>query len=104
MPLVGPVRAEYRFLQAGASYAVIPIDLTEDVNAELHHVLETFVATIDAGCFPPRPGAPAQGFQYDNCKYCDFDALCTNDRAELWERASGDHEMKAYTELATGPA
>ncbi|MGD0592521.1 MAG: PD-(D/E)XK nuclease family protein [Acidimicrobiales bacterium] len=100
--LRGPTRGEYRFVQATAGYAIIPVELTEDVEGELHDVLATFVSTIDAGCFPPRPGAPAQGSHYANCRHCDFDALCTIDRAELWERASCDREMKAYTELVTG--
>ncbi|MGC9960317.1 MAG: PD-(D/E)XK nuclease family protein [Acidimicrobiales bacterium] len=96
-----PARAEYRFVQAVAGYAVIPVELNEEVAAALHDVLETLVSTIDAGCFPPHPGRLLQS-QYDNCQYCDFDALCTTDRAELWERASNDHEMKAFTELV-GP-
>jgi hypothetical protein len=96
-----PARAEYRFVQAVAGYAVIPVELNEEVDAALHDVLETLVSTIDAGCFPPHPGRLLQS-QYENCQYCDFDPLCTTDRVELWERASNDHEMKAFTELV-GP-
>lgn len=97
-----PVRAEYRFVQAAAGYAVIPVELTEDLDIELDQVLTTLVSTIDAGCFPPRPGRVAQGSQYDNCRYCDFDTLCTTDRLELWEQASTADEMRAYTDLVTG--
>ena len=104
LALGGPTRAEYRFVQAAAGYAVIPVELTADLEGELQEVLATLVSTIDAGCFPPRPGSPAQGYQYTNCRHCDYDALCTTDRAELWERASVDGEMKAYTELVSGPA
>jgi ATP-dependent helicase/nuclease subunit B len=98
----GPVRAEYRFVQATAGYEVIPVELTSELEVALDAALETFVATIDAGCFPPRPGAPDYGLQYTNCRYCDFDGLCTTDRAEQWERASSDQEMTAYAELVTG--
>jgi RecB family exonuclease len=101
MSLQGPTRAEYRFVQSTAGYAVIPVELTAEVDAALHDVLETLVSTIDAGCFPPHPGPPRQG-AYENCRYCDYDALCTTDRAELWERASTDAEMAAYVELV-GP-
>ena len=89
-------------MQATAGYAVIPVELTEALDAEFHEVLSTLVTTIDAGCFPPRPG-PWRHDHYENCRYCDFDGLCTADRSELWARASEDHEMKAYTELV-GPA
>jgi RecB family exonuclease len=98
----GPVRAEYRFVQAAAGYEVIPVELTPELEAAFDATLETFVTTIDAGCFPPRPGVPDYGLQYTNCRYCDFDGLCTTDRAEQWERASTDQEMKAYAELVTG--
>jgi RecB family exonuclease len=98
----GPVRAEYRFVQAAAGYEVIPVELTPELETALDATLDTFVATIDAGCFPPRPGVPDFGLQYTNCKYCDFDGLCTTDRAEQWERASTDQQMKAYGELVAG--
>jgi ATP-dependent helicase/nuclease subunit B len=97
-----PVRAEYRFLQATAGYQVVPVELTCELDNELSEVLGTLVSTIDAGCFPPRPGRMDYG-QHEYCRYCDFDALCTTDRAELWERAGADPRMKAYVRLVTGP-
>jgi CRISPR/Cas system-associated exonuclease Cas4 (RecB family) len=96
------VRAEYRFVQAIADYEIVPVELTDELDAELSEVLETLVSTIDAGCFPPRPGKPGRDLQHENCQYCDFDALCTLDRGELWERAAGDPQMKPYTDLVTG--
>ncbi len=97
-PPPGPPRAEYRFVQAAAAYAVVPVELTDELEAELREVLTTLVATIDAGAFPLRPGPPVFG-SFENCRYCDFDALCPNDRTETWERASTDIEMKSYCEL-----
>jgi len=97
-----PVRAEYRFVQAAAGYAVVPVELTEKLDAELSHVLGTIVSTIDAGCFPPRPGAPLYGAHFEHCRYCDYDSLCTTDRAQLWDRATDDPRMKAYSELVSG--
>jgi hypothetical protein len=96
------VRAEYRFVQAAAGYAIVPVQLTAGLDAELSGVLETLVSTVDAGCFPPRPGKPVKVAQYEHCQYCDFDVLCTIDRAELWERACTDSRMKPYTDLVTG--
>ncbi|MGD0082514.1 MAG: PD-(D/E)XK nuclease family protein [Acidimicrobiales bacterium] len=96
-----PVRSEYRFLQSSADYAVAPVELTSRLDAELSEVLGVLVATIDSGCFPPRPGTPQQG-HYENCRYCDFDGLCTTDRADLWQRASVDPRMKAFAELVNG--
>lgn len=94
----GPPRAEYRFVQAAAGYAVVPVELTDELEAELRAVLATLVSTIDGGAFPMRPGPVSFG-SYDNCRYCDFDALCPTDRAEVWDRASTDAEMKSYCEL-----
>jgi RecB family exonuclease len=96
-----PVRAEYRFVQATAGYAVVPVELTDELDAELSSVLGTLVSTIDAGCFPPRPGNPVLS-THEHCRYCDFDALCTVDRAEIWDSSSTDGRMQAYTELVNG--
>jgi len=97
-----PVRAEYRFVQITGSDAIVRVELTGELDDELSEVLGTLVSTIDAGCFPPRPGNPGYRSQFENCRYCDFDALCTNDRAELWQRAAGDSRMMAYTGLVSG--
>jgi len=95
------VRSEYRFLQSISDYVVTPVELTPALDSELSEVLGVLVATIDSGCFPPRPGVPQQG-HYEHCRYCDFDRLCTTDRADLWERASADPRMKAFAELVNG--
>jgi ATP-dependent helicase/nuclease subunit B len=97
-----PVRAEYRFVQATAGYDVVPVELTPELDEALSGVLGTLVSTIGSGCFPPRPGAPEFGASYKNCRYCDFDSVCTADRSELWERASADPRMKPYSDLAEG--
>ncbi len=96
-----PVRAEYRFMQSDADYAVIQVELDEELESALGGVLTTLVSTIEAGCFPPRPGAAEHGSTYRNCRYCDFDSLCTTDRADLWERARTDTRMADYTKLVT---
>jgi ATP-dependent helicase/nuclease subunit B len=97
-----PVRAEYRFVQATAGYDVVPVELTPELDEALSGVLGTLVSTIGSGCFPPRPGVPEFGASYKNCRYCDFDSVCTADRSELWERASADPRMKPYSDLAEG--
>jgi hypothetical protein len=96
------VRAEYRFVQAASGYAIVPVELSAAVDAELSDVLETLVSTVDAGCFPPRPGRPVKIAQHEHCQYCDFDALCTIDRAELWEHACTDPRIKPYADLVDG--
>jgi ATP-dependent helicase/nuclease subunit B len=97
-----PVRAEYRFVQVTGSESVVRVELTDELDRELSAVLGTLASTIDAGCFPLRPGRAFYGSKYEHCRYCDFDALCTTDRAELWQRAGGDSRMKAYSELVSG--
>jgi RecB family exonuclease len=95
------VRSEYRFLQSVADYGVAPVELTPELDAELSEVLGVLVATIDSGSFPPHPGAPQQT-SYENCRYCDFDRLCTTDRVDLWDRASLDPRLKVFAELVSG--
>jgi ATP-dependent helicase/nuclease subunit B len=96
-----PVRAEYRFLQASTGFAVVPVELTGELDDDLSEVLGTLVSTIDAGCFPLRPGNTVNG-THEHCRYCDFDPLCTTDRAHLWQRAATDPRLRPYTELVTG--
>jgi len=100
-PVSPPVRAEYRFASAVAGFSRVAVKLDEGLDAEFRDVLSTLVSTIDSGCFPPRPGELGWMNKYDNCSLCDFNGVCTTDRAELWERASIDDRMKAYTDLVS---
>jgi ATP-dependent helicase/nuclease subunit B len=98
-----PVRAEYRFASAVAGFSTVAVNLDEELDTQFREVLSTLVSTIDSGCFPPRPGELGWMNKYENCSFCDFNGVCTTDRAELWERASSDHRIKAYTDLVTDP-
>ncbi|HEV8064553.1 MAG TPA: PD-(D/E)XK nuclease family protein [Acidimicrobiales bacterium] len=95
----GAARAEYRFVQATADYSVIPVELTEELDAELSAVLDALVSTVASGCFPPRPGPPGYLSSYEHCRYCDYDPVCAMDRAALWGRATWDPLLKAYVDL-----
>ncbi len=50
------------------------------------HVVEVITDGIESGAFPGRPGEETTRFgrSFDNCKYCDFDAICPTDRDRGW--------------------
>jgi len=92
------LRAEYRFVSSEASFGVAQVELTDTLDAALSELLGILVSTIDRGCFPPNPG-PLERFGYAHCGWCDFDALCPNDRGEQWEQARKDAALEAYVNL-----
>jgi ATP-dependent helicase/nuclease subunit B len=96
-------RAEYRFVQATSNYDVVPIELTEELDAELAEVLGVLVSTVAAGAFPPRPGAQGYLSQYEHCRFCDYDPVCASDRTAVWARATWDPLLRPYVDLVEPP-
>lgn len=96
--LASQLRAEYRFVSSEASFGVMSVELTDTLDAALVEVLSLLVSTIDSGCFPPNPGK-LERFGYANCGWCDFDGVCSTDRAELWAHAKADGTMSGYVSL-----
>jgi ATP-dependent helicase/nuclease subunit B len=98
----GPrLRAEYRFVSSEASFGVVRVELTEALDSALSDVLGVLVSTIEKGCFPPNPGQLRLN-GYDHCTWCDYNSLCSNDRAELWARAREDGALESFVALVEG--
>ncbi|MGQ0617535.1 MAG: PD-(D/E)XK nuclease family protein [Acidimicrobiia bacterium] len=82
-----------------------PID--EAVADRFADVLATIVSGIGAGTFPARPGEdvwrPGRGPTFSNCAYCDFDRMCSADRAEQWVNIRRDRALAGYVTMAEEP-
>lgn len=91
-----PVHAAYWHVSAKGGFQWIGYDADDARDARFRDVLTTIADGIDAGLFPGRPGEPSNrpghaGF--DNCTYCDFDAVCTRERGQEWERVRDDETL-----------
>jgi RecB family exonuclease len=96
-----PVSARYWFTSERGRFEAIGYDVGEDVLSQLRGVLTTVVDGVTAGAFPARPGEPDRQ-HYKHCRWCDFDSLCSQDRAREWERKRTATPLSAYVALAEG--
>ncbi len=69
--------------------------------AIVHDTLEVMVDGIENGIFPGRPGK-ADRDSFENCRYCDFDAVCPRQRDREWDRVRSAPELGAYVALSEG--
>jgi RecB family exonuclease len=97
----GAARARYWFTSERGRFETIGYDVDERVLGQFRSVVGTIVSGVEAGVFPARPGEPEWG-SYRNCKWCDFDSLCAQDRARAWERKRDAPALSSYVTLAEG--
>jgi RecB family exonuclease len=98
------VRSSYWFLSERAGYRERGYPLDEPRLERFGDALDVIVEGIEAGVFPARPGGE-QPFRstFANCTYCDFDALCPNDRERAWQRVKLAPMLARYVELSEPP-
>ena len=96
-----PVRSQYWFISERGGFRTVGYDLSGEVLNRLHETLEVMVEGIEGGIFPGRPGKSDRG-SFDNCRYCDFDAVCPSQRDREWERVRHTPELADYVALSEG--
>jgi hypothetical protein len=92
----GASAAYWYVTPAGPSgLAEVPLEAVEEHFIE---AVDAFAEGIEAGRFPMNPGAPDNWPRdtFENCKYCEHDAVCASDRDELWERTVDDPRVARY--------
>ena len=103
---VSPVSAYYWFASEREGFRRIGYELTTAGEEGLRTTLGVLAGTVEAGMFPPVPGAKQFDGQrrrdtYQNCQYCEFDRICAGgDRKRAWEERKGATELAAYVALA----
>ncbi len=102
----GPVRAAYWFVSAREAFTQIAYPSGPEAGQRFRDAVTAIVDGIEAGAFPGRPGDEDTRFgrTWDNCKYCDFDAICPTDRDRAWDRVRPAPELAGYAALAEGEA
>jgi RecB family exonuclease len=72
----------------------------EDAGPRALEVLETVAGGVAAGTFPAYPGKENPFFNsFDECRYCDFDHLCSPDRERAFVAKSEDPTVAQFVEL-----
>ena len=91
------VNAEVGFKRLGYSWM-------QAHRERLHEVLTAITDGISAGVFAAVPG-DWQSFRgtYENCKYCDFDAVCPRGRAEHATDKAAAAELEVRVALTGRP-
>ena len=104
-----PVTANYWFVSEREDFKPVGYEVTPADEAKLGETLGVLVGAVQAGTFPPVPGAVGfdarrQRNVFANCKYCAFDRVCAGgDRAEAWSEWSSTDELQRYIALLAPP-
>jgi CRISPR/Cas system-associated exonuclease Cas4 (RecB family) len=79
------ITAEYRFVSSKGGFQRKQIRADAQVDARLDEVVRRVAAGIGSGVFLPKPG-PRKTGGFENCRFCDYDRVCSTTRDEAWER------------------
>jgi hypothetical protein len=103
-PGADTVEAYYWFVGQHGAIELRGAVIDDEAGARFRQVLSTIVSGIDAGHFPARPGnerwLPGRGTTFDNCRFCDYDRVCSSQRAEQWLELRSDPTLASYVALA----
>ena len=96
------IQAAYWFVTGRAGFAIAPSEpLDVSSGQTLQRVSEaatTIASGIRNGVFPANPGKEIwNGFE--NCNFCDFDAICPSRRGQAWDRKRNDSIVRDYRGL-----
>jgi len=81
-----------------------PVPLEESVEESLDVTISAALDGMSTGVFPGVPGEPVgwPRLTFENCRYCDFDAICPTDRQREWEGIQGDEQLAMVQVLLEG--
>ncbi|MBK5222943.1 MAG: PD-(D/E)XK nuclease family protein [Acidimicrobiia bacterium] len=101
----GQVHAAYWHISDKGGWQTVNYDASAEADGRFVEVLATIADGIEAGVFPARPGDPSTrpGVSFENCGFCDFDAVCGRDRGIEWEHVRLAPELSSLLRL-TGDA
>jgi hypothetical protein len=94
-------RAEYRLVERPPDLSTVQLDVDARTIERMTDVITTVTGQIEAGCFPARPGQ-MEFKGPKNCRYCDYDPLCSPARAASWAAKRSSPLLSRYVQLAEG--
>ncbi|HWQ29090.1 MAG TPA: PD-(D/E)XK nuclease family protein, partial [Dehalococcoidia bacterium] len=87
VPDASAVEAWYWFVTARGEFTRIGFEVTPDIRARLQATLQAIARGVASGAFPAVPGSE-NGDGFANCRYCEFDRICSRRRDEEFEEKS----------------
>ncbi len=92
--------AHYFYVSQKGNFDIAGYEFTSAHRRRFVDALTVIVDGIGAGVFPPNPGPWSTfGNTNTNCRYCDFDAICTRDRLNDQELALDDPQLSGWSWL-----
>jgi len=86
------VHALYWFITQKGGFESVEYDPSPDRRDAFEGTLEAILAGVQAGSFPAVPGEDNEFYgRFDNCRYCDYDRICSR-RRDLELAAKGGDE------------
>ena len=94
------VEAAYWFVSSKGGFARDEFRLDATTETRFRDVVGHIVDSIDEGWFPAVPGEPNTFFgSSDNCRYCNYDAVCPVDRDAQYDAKLDAPEFAAFHAL-----
>ena len=99
VPDASEVHALYWFISSNGGFAQKEFDATAANRELFERTLESIIAGLRAGAFPPVPGEEDTRPQgtFENCMYCDFTRLCSTRRADELESKRAHANIDAWS-------
>ena len=98
------VSAAYWFVTSRGNFSLSPEEpfslQDQSVRERFAEGVSTIVSGIGSGAFPANPGKLDSRGGFENCRYCDFDSLCSSRRSVLWSRKRRDPRLAEYLRLS----
>ena len=99
----GKVTPLYWFISTAGKFMRKPFDASEENMRRYHETLQAVIAGVRSGAFPAVPGDENTFYGgWDNCRYCDFNRLCSRRRDDELEAKRVDPALRPW--LSVGEA
>ncbi len=98
------VAAAYWYVSTRGGFAREQVALDAVTSERFGVVVDHIADGIDAGTFPAVPGEWNSFFgRSTNCRWCEYDRLCSADRIGQWETKADAPELEPFHSLAPVP-
>lgn len=98
---VSQAQALYWFITQRGGFERIPYEDSPENRRLFERTVGAIVGAAESGIFPAVPGDENEFYgNFDNCKYCDFDRICSRRRNYELEAKSGDAALAPWFAVA----
>jgi CRISPR/Cas system-associated exonuclease Cas4 (RecB family) len=89
------VRAAYWFISRREDFSFIEYHPTPENQQRFERTLTAIMEGVRAGAFPAVPGQEDAG-AFSNCRFCDYDRVCSRRRGDEWSAKHGDYAYQPW--------